>query len=225
MSDSTYPVDQTLDFVPQSPPPPKSFSDSGSHGGTSGKLAVEFDGNASEYFGIWIVNLLLTIVTLGIWSAWAKVRRMQYFYGNTRLGADNFEFLASGWQIFRGRIIAIVLLVVLFASQYISAWAQLIATLIFIPLFPWIVNLSLLVSAVSRRNDNVAEHSIFFCRKLLGCLRRFCRHAGSRHIIFRPLTSLGWTNGGENMSLRIAVMAQPNLRRTPTSGNSTLLFS
>ena len=38
-----------------------------------------FTGTAREYFGIWIVNILLTIVTLGIYSAWAKVRRMRYF--------------------------------------------------------------------------------------------------------------------------------------------------
>lgn len=44
-----------------------------------------FTGTGSEYFRIWIVNLLLSIVTLGIYSAWAKVRRMKYFYRNTRL--------------------------------------------------------------------------------------------------------------------------------------------
>ena len=44
----------------------------------------EFTGSGSEYFKIWIVNVLLTIVTLGIYSAWAKVRRLRYFYNNTR---------------------------------------------------------------------------------------------------------------------------------------------
>jgi hypothetical protein len=36
---------------------------------------LHFTGSGAEYFGIWIVNLLLTILTLGIYSAWAKVRR------------------------------------------------------------------------------------------------------------------------------------------------------
>lgn len=49
-------------------------------------LRVRFCGSGSEYFRIWIVNLLLTIVTLGIYSAWAKVRTLQYFYRNTQLG-------------------------------------------------------------------------------------------------------------------------------------------
>lgn len=41
---------------------------------------IEFTGTAGEYFGIWIVNILLTIVTVGFYSAWAKVRRKRYFY-------------------------------------------------------------------------------------------------------------------------------------------------
>ncbi|MCZ6763608.1 MAG: YjgN family protein [Alphaproteobacteria bacterium] len=106
-------------------------------------LAIEFDGNASEYFGIWIVNLLLTVVTLGVWGAWAKVRRLRYFYGNTRLGSDNFDFLATGLQIFKGRVFALLVFAGLSATQFISPIAQLIATLLLLPLLPWIINLSL----------------------------------------------------------------------------------
>ncbi len=42
------------------------------------KLPVEFKGNGFEYFQIWIVNIVLTIVTLGIYSAWATVRNKRY---------------------------------------------------------------------------------------------------------------------------------------------------
>ena len=37
-------------------------------------LQLQFNGKGFEYFKIWIVNIFLTIVTLGIYSAWAKVR-------------------------------------------------------------------------------------------------------------------------------------------------------
>jgi Zn-dependent protease with chaperone function len=37
------------------------------------------------------VNLFLTIVTLGIYPAWAKVRKKRYLYGNTWV-ADGFAF-------------------------------------------------------------------------------------------------------------------------------------
>ena len=69
-------------------------------------LSFVFSGQGGEYFKIWIVNIFLTILTLGIYSAWAKVRRQRYFYGNTRLGNAAFEYLADPKVILRGRLIA-----------------------------------------------------------------------------------------------------------------------
>lgn len=67
----------------------------------------EFRGSASEFFGIWIVNLLLSIVTLGIYSAWAKVRTKKYFYQNTYVAGRSFDYHATGKQILIGRLIVI----------------------------------------------------------------------------------------------------------------------
>ena len=69
----------------------------------------KFTGNGTEYFGIWMVNLLLTILTLGIYSAWAKVRRMQYFYRNTYLNEASFDYHGTAIAILKGRIIGIAL--------------------------------------------------------------------------------------------------------------------
>ncbi|MCC4834672.1 MULTISPECIES: YjgN family protein [unclassified Shewanella] len=77
----------------------------------STKTSFKFHGIGGEFFGIWIVNVLLTMVTFGIYSAWAKVRTNNYFYGNTDLGGDRFEYLAKPMQILIGRIIAVVLLI------------------------------------------------------------------------------------------------------------------
>ena len=57
----------------------------------SSDLRLEFRGSGREYFRIWIVNLLLSILTLGIYSAWAKVRKKKYFYRNTLLDDHNFD--------------------------------------------------------------------------------------------------------------------------------------
>jgi len=70
----------------------------------------EFTGSGGEYFKIWIVNVLLTIVTLGIYSAWAKVRRLRYFYNNTRFAGSSFDFHGSPIAILKGRIIAVILI-------------------------------------------------------------------------------------------------------------------
>ena len=66
-----------------------------------------FTGVGGEYFKIWIVNILLTIVTLGIYSAWAKVRNKRYFYGNTSMDGVAFEYTASPIKILIGRAIAV----------------------------------------------------------------------------------------------------------------------
>jgi uncharacterized membrane protein YjgN (DUF898 family) len=72
---------------------------------------LRFTGSGTEYFGIWIVNLLLTIVTLGIYSAWAKVRRLQYFYRHTEMAGSSFDFHGSPGRILIGRLIALVMLI------------------------------------------------------------------------------------------------------------------
>jgi len=75
-----------------------------------GPLTFGFSGSGAEYFRIWIVNLLLTVATLGIYSAWAKTRRLQYFYRNTRLAGASFDFLGKPKAILRGRLLTVALL-------------------------------------------------------------------------------------------------------------------
>ncbi|OYZ81700.1 MAG: hypothetical protein B7Y03_12095 [Polaromonas sp. 24-62-144] len=45
---------------------------------------VSFTGSGGDYFRLWLSNLLLTLVTLGIYTPWARRRRIQYFFRNTR---------------------------------------------------------------------------------------------------------------------------------------------
>ena len=82
-------------------------SGSESSGPSLAPQPLRFTGNGAEYFGIWIVNLLLTIVTIGIYSAWAKVRRLQYFYRHTELAGSSFDFHGSPIKILIGRVIAL----------------------------------------------------------------------------------------------------------------------
>lgn len=106
---------------------------------SNGQTPVVFTGKAGEYFGIWIVNLLLSIVTLGIYSAWAKVRRKKYFYNNTLIDGVGFDYHASPIAILKGRIIAVTLFVlyqVLVGFSPIVAGVLLIA---FLVALPWIV--------------------------------------------------------------------------------------
>jgi uncharacterized membrane protein YjgN (DUF898 family) len=81
------------------------------------ELPIRFTGSGSEYFRIWIVNLLLTILTLGIYSAWAKVRRLKYFHGNTLVADSPLDYHGTPMAILKGRVIAFLLLVVWNAAQ------------------------------------------------------------------------------------------------------------
>jgi len=77
----------------------------------------EFSGRTGEYFGIWIVNVVLTILTLGIYSAWAKVRTERYFYANTRIDGSSFDYLADPIRILKGRLVAYAVVAALVLSS------------------------------------------------------------------------------------------------------------
>ena len=106
-------------------------------------LALEFRGNGFEYFKIWIVNVLLTILTLGIYSAWAKVRTNRYFYSNLYLDESNFRYLAQPLTILKGRLIAVAALIAYsFVSVYSPEAGIGLAVLLMIGV-PYFVNQSL----------------------------------------------------------------------------------
>lgn len=116
---------------------------------------LEFTGSGREYFGIWIVNILLTIVTLGIYSAWATVRNNQYFYGNTRMDGTSFQYLASPITILKGRLIALAVLVVYVVLSEMYVEAAIVFGLAFIPLVPWIMVRSLRFNAINSAYRNI----------------------------------------------------------------------
>ncbi len=82
------------------------------------RMKLEFRGSAREYFRIWIVNLCLTLITLGIFSAWAKVRKKRYLYSHTTLGGTPFQYLGQPIPILKGRVIAAIGFLVYYASSH-----------------------------------------------------------------------------------------------------------
>ena len=100
---------------------------------------VEFKGKGGEFFGIWIVNVLLTIITFGIYSAWAKVRTKRYFYGNTYVDSDNFEYHAEPMQILKGRLVAVAVLVIWAVANAFFPAASAALLLVFYIALPWLL--------------------------------------------------------------------------------------
>jgi len=106
--------------------------------------ALKFTGSGFEYFKIWIVNILLTVVTLGLYYPWAKVRKHRYFYANSTLEERNFEYHATGKQLFIGYLIAMGVFIAYVGIQSVSPIGSLVVLLLFIIALPWIIWRSLM---------------------------------------------------------------------------------
>ena len=98
---------------------------------------LKFHATGGEYFRIWIVNLLLSIITLGIYSAWAKVRRNQYFYSSTELAGGSFEYHGNAVAILKGRIVAAVVVGFYLVAGQLSPLLALVALLLMLGVSPW----------------------------------------------------------------------------------------
>jgi uncharacterized membrane protein YjgN (DUF898 family) len=99
---------------------------------------MTFSGDGREYFRIWIVNLTLTLVTLGIYSAYAKVRKTRYYWQNTRLEGMAFDYHGDPLAILRGRILAVALLVIYSFGTSFSATVGLASVTVLIAVAPWL---------------------------------------------------------------------------------------
>ena len=128
----------------------------------------EFTGKGGEYFRIWIVNLLLTISTFGIYSAWAKVRTNRYFYNNTNVAGANFDYLADPKRIPRGRIILFTIIAIIGGISYailsfskielsLEEFMNLCISSLLILTFPWLI-----VHSYAFRAHNTSYRNIRF---------------------------------------------------------------
>lgn len=78
-------------------------------GETTSARAFEFGGSWREFAPIAFTNLLLTLVTLGIYSFWAKARERRYLWSQTRFIDDRLEWTGTGMELFVGYLLAILL--------------------------------------------------------------------------------------------------------------------
>jgi uncharacterized membrane protein YjgN (DUF898 family) len=118
---------------PSLPPKPRPFN----------VLDIQFTGSGSEYFRIWIVNLLLLIVTLGLYYPWAKVRKLRYFYGNTVVGGHPLDFHGNPRQMLRGFLLTAVLMGLYSFAGHVSPVAGAVSGVILAVLWPALMRASL----------------------------------------------------------------------------------
>ena len=79
----------------------------------SNQHELTYDANTGELYKIWLVSLLLTIITFGIYRFWGKTRIRRYLARGFSLGSDRFEYTGQGGELFRGFIKAIIFLFII----------------------------------------------------------------------------------------------------------------
>lgn len=98
---------------------------------------VIFNGKGWDFFKIWMKNWILMILTLGLYSPWAKVIELRYFSENTELDYQNFHFDANPISILIGRLLMVLVLVVLLIIGYFSSILnEFLGMIMFMLFFP-----------------------------------------------------------------------------------------
>jgi len=83
--------------------------------------AFAFEGTWQEFAPIAFTNLLLTIVTLGIYRFWATTRERQYLWSRSRFVDENLEWAGTGKELFFGfLIVAVVILLPFFVITQVA---------------------------------------------------------------------------------------------------------
>lgn len=72
-----------------------------------------YDGRLGELYRIYLVNLLLGLVTLGVYRFWGKTRMRRYLWSHFAFDRDRFEYTGTGGELFRGFIVVAAVLLVL----------------------------------------------------------------------------------------------------------------
>ncbi len=135
--------------------PPEAFSPI-PHADTKPRLLTfSFTGSARDYFGIWVLNTLLKLLTAGIYSAWAKVRKRRFFYGSTTLHDQPFEYTADPIALFKGWLIAAVAFLLYALGTRVSPLLSAAVGLIIFAVFPWLLVRSRMFNASNSSHRNI----------------------------------------------------------------------
>jgi uncharacterized membrane protein YjgN (DUF898 family) len=78
----------------------------------SSTRSIRFHGSGGSLFGIQIVNLFLSLITLGIYSFWGRVRVRKYVMSQTEFDGDRFAYHGTGKELLIGWLKAVVLLAI-----------------------------------------------------------------------------------------------------------------
>lgn len=142
---------------PVSPPPPVMGKPGATH-------TFVFHGTAREYFRIWIVNTLLTVLTFGVYAAWAKVRKRRYLRGSTELMGHRFDYRADPRRILVGNVLVVLMFLAYMVVGEVYPTVRVGALIGGLVLLPWVIIRSLSFNA----HNTVYRGMRFYFRQTYG---------------------------------------------------------
>ena len=67
-------------------------------------LRLFLHGTGGALFSIFIINLFLTLITLGIYSFWGRVKIRKYLWSQTEFAGDRFAYHGNGKELLNGSV-------------------------------------------------------------------------------------------------------------------------
>ena len=107
-----------------------------------------FHGTGGAFFAIVLKNMVLTILTLGIYAPWAKTARRQFLWQNTEVAGHRLRYHGTGRELLIGYIkvalgyalfLGVPLALSKLVSQTVGTIAQFALLLVIMPLVPFAI--------------------------------------------------------------------------------------
>lgn len=122
--------------------------------GQQSRWQFDFHGRAGEYFMICLTNIILCIITLGIYTPWAMVRSRRYIYENMELNGARFGYHATGLAIFLSWLFLVFVIILISFFAVVPA-LELVLLLVFFLVLPLFMVKSIKYNAMMTTLNNV----------------------------------------------------------------------
>jgi uncharacterized membrane protein YjgN (DUF898 family) len=89
----------------------------------AGTQRLVYDGGLMGLYEIYLLNLVLTVITIGIFRFWAKTRIRRYVWSHVSFQGDRLEYTGTGGELFKGFLIVLGFIVLYGILQSVLQFA------------------------------------------------------------------------------------------------------
>jgi uncharacterized membrane protein YjgN (DUF898 family) len=104
---------------------------------------LTYNGSGNELAILMFKNLALTILTLGIYSAWGRTNTRRYLWGQISFMGDRGAYTGTGKELFKGWMIVIGSYIAIYAGIFILKFIHPLLVIVSFPLFIYLFALAI----------------------------------------------------------------------------------